>query len=259
MNTTIRPFWNGVPVELETVWTLAKRDRVARCVLLSHELGWELRIDSGDLLLTQVCRSDQEIEDVSAAWKAAMIEKGWHDTQKRESRVQPLQPTPIDAIKAKLDRATQHIADLSSRLDTFLSEAPERELVDCDADAAKAFRDFHLNRPIPPEFGIVAGEVIHQLRSSLDHIACALHPKDGGTPTITSQFPIFSFEPTKPDDGRRYQNQIKGITRPAVLALIEHHQPYLRGNDRHWLVVLKTLSNTDKHRALIVNVTYYPF
>ena len=77
MNTAIRPFWNGVPVELETVWTLAKRDRVARCVLLTHQLGWELRIDAGDLLMTQVCRSDQEIEDVSGAWKAAMIQKGW--------------------------------------------------------------------------------------------------------------------------------------------------------------------------------------
>ena len=31
-------------MELETVWTLAKRDRVARCVLLTHQLGWELRI-----------------------------------------------------------------------------------------------------------------------------------------------------------------------------------------------------------------------
>lgn len=41
------------------------------------KFGWELRIDSGDLLMTQVCRSDREIEDVSAAWNAAMTEKGW--------------------------------------------------------------------------------------------------------------------------------------------------------------------------------------
>jgi hypothetical protein len=65
------------PVELETVWTLTKRDRVARCVVLTHQLGWDSPIDSGDLLMTQVCRSDQEIEDVSGARKAAMIEKGW--------------------------------------------------------------------------------------------------------------------------------------------------------------------------------------
>ena len=38
----------GQPVELETVWTLSKRGKVAACVLLTHQLGWELRIDSGD-------------------------------------------------------------------------------------------------------------------------------------------------------------------------------------------------------------------
>lgn len=36
-----------------------------------------MRVDGAGILLTQVCRSDQEIEDVSGAWKAAMIEKGW--------------------------------------------------------------------------------------------------------------------------------------------------------------------------------------
>ena len=65
---------------LQTLWTLTKRGRVAPCVLLTHPLGWELRVESGDLLLTQVCRSDREIEEVSAEWKVAMLEKGWTDT-----------------------------------------------------------------------------------------------------------------------------------------------------------------------------------
>jgi len=77
MKTTAqREFWNGQPAALETLWPLSKRGKVAR-VLLTHQLGWELRVEASDLLLTHVCRSDREIEDVSAAWKAAMIEKGW--------------------------------------------------------------------------------------------------------------------------------------------------------------------------------------
>ena len=60
-----------------TLWTLSKRGKVAPLVLLTHQLGWKLRIDSRDLLLTQDCKSDREIEDVSAAWKAGFIEKGW--------------------------------------------------------------------------------------------------------------------------------------------------------------------------------------
>jgi hypothetical protein len=56
MNTTHqREFWTGQPVELETMWILSKSGKVARLVLLTHQLGWELRVESGDLLLTQVC------------------------------------------------------------------------------------------------------------------------------------------------------------------------------------------------------------
>ena len=78
MNTTPqREFWNGKPAVLETLWTLKKQGKVARLLVLSHELGRELKIESGDILLTQVCRSDREIEDVSAAWKAALLEKDW--------------------------------------------------------------------------------------------------------------------------------------------------------------------------------------
>ena len=50
---------------------------IAQLVLYTHQLGWELRVESGELLMTQVCRSDRKIEDVSAAWKTAMLDKGW--------------------------------------------------------------------------------------------------------------------------------------------------------------------------------------
>jgi hypothetical protein len=70
------------------VWTADEAKPVARCVLLTHQLGWELRIDSGDLLMTQVCRSDRDIEDVAATWKGSMIEKGWCEPR-RISRMFP--------------------------------------------------------------------------------------------------------------------------------------------------------------------------
>ena len=54
-----------------------KGDKVARCLLVTHPLGWELRLMTSDLLRSQVCRSSQEILDTHEAWKAAMVEKGW--------------------------------------------------------------------------------------------------------------------------------------------------------------------------------------
>jgi hypothetical protein len=55
MNTTPqRENWNGHPVELGDAWTLRKGTKVARCVLVSHQLGWELRLMVGELR-SQVC------------------------------------------------------------------------------------------------------------------------------------------------------------------------------------------------------------
>ena len=62
---------------LGITWTLNKRDQIAQCVLFSHEFGWELRLEVGELFRTQVCRSTEEILDTQESWKASMIEKGW--------------------------------------------------------------------------------------------------------------------------------------------------------------------------------------
>lgn len=72
-----RATWNGVPKQLEVLWTVTKGSKTARLLLFTHQLGWELRVDGAGILLTQVCRSEPEIESVAAGWKDAMIAKGW--------------------------------------------------------------------------------------------------------------------------------------------------------------------------------------
>jgi hypothetical protein len=57
---------------------LRKGGRQAICELWSHWAGWELRLEAaGELLQTQVCRSQDEVLATGEAWKAAMIGKGW--------------------------------------------------------------------------------------------------------------------------------------------------------------------------------------
>ena len=50
---------------------------VQRPELVSQALATLKELKAPDLLMTQVCKSDRKIEDVSAGWNAAMIEKGW--------------------------------------------------------------------------------------------------------------------------------------------------------------------------------------
>ena len=75
--TPQREFWNGKAVRLGDVWTLRKRNHDVQCMLFTHQLGWELRVEISESFMTQVCRSDREIEEVSAGWRDAMFEKGW--------------------------------------------------------------------------------------------------------------------------------------------------------------------------------------
>ena len=71
---------HGSPRELCELFVLTKSKRKARCVLFSHQSGWEVQLFVGSQLeigQSQVCRSQEEVLTTGETWKAAMIEKGW--------------------------------------------------------------------------------------------------------------------------------------------------------------------------------------
>ena len=72
--TPQRENWNGHPVALGDAWVIRKGEKVARCTLVTHPLGWELALFTTDLVRTQVCRSTEEILKTHEEWKKAMIE-----------------------------------------------------------------------------------------------------------------------------------------------------------------------------------------
>lgn len=50
----------------------------AACHLFTHALGWELRLDvAGSVQRSEVCRSQDTALDLSAEWKAGMLDTGW--------------------------------------------------------------------------------------------------------------------------------------------------------------------------------------
>ena len=69
---------NASPVQLDDVFLLRKREMVATCELWTHAFGWECRLYAGDdMIATQVCRSDREIESFGQTWREALTVKGW--------------------------------------------------------------------------------------------------------------------------------------------------------------------------------------
>jgi hypothetical protein len=77
-----RPAWTGEPKVLGDTFRVHK-DRggqllEAACRLVTHQLGWELRLEmAGSLQRSQVCRTQDDVLDTTEPWKAAMVEKGW--------------------------------------------------------------------------------------------------------------------------------------------------------------------------------------
>jgi hypothetical protein len=75
-----RSHWYGSPVHLGELFLVRKNDVEARCVLRSHQFGWELGLQVGisrEFVQTKVCRSQHEVLTTGEQWKAAMLEKSW--------------------------------------------------------------------------------------------------------------------------------------------------------------------------------------
>ena len=77
-----RPDWYGEPQPVGDTFRLHKskcgRQLEAVCRLVTHQLGWELRLEvAGSLQMSRVCRRQDEVLDASEQWKTAMIAKGW--------------------------------------------------------------------------------------------------------------------------------------------------------------------------------------
>ena len=153
---------------------------------------------------------------------------------------------------SKLQRAQENIQNLRSEISAFFSQEPKPYRIvrefrnEGRRYAFVAFSDC----PVPPRFAVLAGEIVHHLRSSLDHLLCALVIKNGGSPTRRHQFPIYTSK--KQFDDACARGILDGITDSAK-TIIRSVQPYVAATpDDTVLHVVQQYNNIDKHQLLIV-------
>jgi hypothetical protein len=108
--------------------------------------------------------------------------------------------------------------------------------------------------PFPPYWGVMLGNVVHNYRCCLDHIAWVIY-KRGRTPCVGEErekkiyFPVTSSP-------RHFKNVVPTMlpgARRADLAKVRAFQPYRAGKrnrERHVLWVLHRLDLDDKHRTI---------
>jgi hypothetical protein len=166
----------------------------------------------------------------------------------------------IDSARVKVHRATEHLQALEEKVAAF-SDHPHSFVTE-EHNGEERLR--FIEEP-PAEIAILAGEIVYQLRSALDHLAFELVKSSPATSgrqqkrwERNCEFPLLSSVPTAtgtPPVNKTldeiYQ-QFKGSCLPGItrksFEVVEKFQPYHGGDGPTQLGWIASLSNIDKHR-----------
>jgi len=172
----------------------------------------------------------------------------------------------VDVAWRKSVRAMQTARQLDIAVEEFAASEPFR--VEVQSDGKERLR---FTNPPPTEIAIIAGEILYQVRSSLDHLFYALIERNHPSAVLPatwerdSQFPLMIKRPDgAPTSGALerkdfLKSKVLDALTDRAFQFIEANQPYqpsIPGADQHLLLRLLTkLSNIDKHRRLNTSVT----
>lgn len=162
----------------------------------------------------------------------------------------------LAGIYAKLERANENIRNLNTEISAFLKEGPTGGRGKDKNKALDEWVEFHARRGVSPRFGVLAGEVAHHLRSSLDHVAWLLSAESyRRAKPLAISFPILVARPTTEDEISKYDRKVQGIASTDALRVIERVQPYNARNPLDDpLAIVHALDRVDKHRDLVLIV-----
>lgn len=156
----------------------------------------------------------------------------------------------LKGVDLKIGRAQEHLAFLERERGRFL-EGIDRSVVGHFEPEERDYVFRVASEPPPFEWGLIVGEVVHNLRSALDQMLWQLVLVRGGTPTNRTMFPIYK-------DPAKFKRKAHRLTAGVLTedrAFIKSVQPFEEG--RNWamifhpLNVLGHLNNVDKHRFLV--------
>jgi hypothetical protein len=155
-------------------------------------------------------------------------------------------------IRAKIARATDHINSLLRETDGFFRGSPYKIITRLEPGTSTYSLTAEQPNELPTIIPVLVGEALGNLRSALDHLTWHLALLESSSPSVGTEFPVFT-------DDRRYRDQrnrkIGDLSR-AAKALIDDEQPFQNATpEEHPLQILHGLTNIDKHRLLHIVVT----
>jgi hypothetical protein len=101
-----------------------------------------------------------------------------------------LTPSRLVGIRAKIERAKEHIRDLNAEWQAFRATDSYGIRVDLDPQTGERVYRFEIRQQISIDIATIIGDAVHNLRSALDHLACQLVEANGRTATNRTAYPI---------------------------------------------------------------------
>ena len=163
----------------------------------------------------------------------------------------------LSSAWSKFGRAQHHLQALDSEIRRYLDSQPYEVIEKVDTDARDpfgwpaidhAFRVW-VKRECPPEWELVVGDCLHNLRCVLDHLAWTLAGSSSND--SKTQFPIFEslgmYE--------KFAEKQTALIPDELRAIIKELQPFKASPSdprRDALWVLHELERIDKHRRILV-------
>jgi hypothetical protein len=163
---------------------------------------------------------------------------------------------PFEASQIKIDRAKRHLQELTAEISSFFERGAVSVVIEQASEYASvpgemwAFT-YRETEPIPATWSAIIGDVLHNLRTSLDLIASDVHRITGGKAKDTKHV-HYPFCETKSDLPEMIRlRRLSGIGRDFRDA-IEKTAPYKGGNEG--LRAIHDLDLLDKHQALVPTI-----
>ena len=151
----------------------------------------------------------------------------------------------LRVVVAKINAARAGIERLDSDVAAFCNAQQQHIVHEFRADSAEHVWVFRGPIPeAPVDWWVKAGEIAHNLRSALGHMAWQMFLANGQAPTGTLDFPLFR------DRARHVQLKRKPLWQasPSAQSVVERFQPFQPTGDGYYLWLLNVINNTDKHR-----------
>lgn len=151
----------------------------------------------------------------------------------------------LEGPRLKVERANRHIDEFEIEIEAYRQTKPYTIAPNIDTAAPGEIIKIDLPNAVPMNLSVIAGDVLHNLRSALDHLVSRLAERNGANSTRDVYFP-FGRDSTGFESSAK--EKIKRLSTSAQ-TFIRDLKPYKGGNDLLWAI--HALNIMDKHNLLV--------